>query len=539
MALRSWLVSSLVRNYPQTPAAPARQLTLDGALNEQLSFQVAVRTDSQRPERVRVEVEGPAGWSLRVRRVGYVPIRHHNTPIEADPLDVDGVGHIPGYVPDPLLDESEVLLPTMETHAFWVTLRPGRGASPGTHEVSVSVVPESGRARRHAAKVRIHDVALQRRRGFNVTHWFYVDALIDWYGTDLFDRRFWNVLPQYVSDVVDHGQDTLYVPVFTPPLDGVKRPSQLLRVTRNGKDEYRFDWRDVKRYIRLARSLGITHLEWCHPIVQWGARDAIRVYEGQGREEKLLWPAGTRATSRTYRTFLAQYLPRLERFLSAEKITNRSLFHVSDEPHGEEHLANYRKAREMLRELAPWMKVMDALTEVDFARQGLTDMPIPSIRTALDFHEAGIPSWCYYCCGPRGPYLNRLMDTPLAKIAMHGFLFYRWPFKGFLHWGYNYWYESQTRELIDPFTVQDGLRWPGWAYGDTFEVYPGPNGPIDSMRWEVFGESLQDYALLQTAGLDRDIPLLKPIVSFAEFPKAEVWRRNAKRKVMKRMQSAK
>jgi hypothetical protein len=75
--------------------------------------------------------------------------------------------------------------------------------------------------------------------------------------------------------------------------------------------------------------------------------------------------------------------------------------------------------------------------------------------------------------------------------------------------------------------VQDGLRWErGWAYGDPFVVYPGADGPVDSIRWEVFGESLQDYALLQTLGVARDDPLLAPIVSFTEFPKDEAWRRS-------------
>jgi len=179
------------------------------------------------------------------------------------------------------------------------------------------------------------------------------------------------------------------------------------------------------------------------------------------------------------------------------------------------------------------MRVMDALTDIEYARRGLTDMPIPSIRTALDFVEAEIPSWCYYCCGPRGAYINRLLDTPLPKIAMHGVLFYRWPFKGFLHWGYNYWYRSQTRTLIDPYTVQDGLAWQrGWAYGDPFVVYPGPDGPVDSMRWEVFGESLQDYALLQTLGIPRDHGLLAAVKSFQDFPKTESWRRDMRRKLL-------
>ena len=161
-------------------------------------------------------------------------------------------------------------------------------------------------------------------------------------------------------------------------------------------------------------------------------------------------------------------------------------------------------------------------------------MPVPTISTALDFHKEGIESWCYYCCGPRGEFLQHLMDTPLAKIAMHGFLFYRWPFKGFLHWGLNYWNVSQTRTLIDPYMTSDGQAWyRGWAYGDTFYVYPGEKGPVDSIRWEVFAESLQDYALLQTLGVDRDDKLLAPLKSFADFPKDAAWRKAAKARLYK------
>ena len=535
MPLTSWIASSVVRHYPATPPKPSKPPVVDAALNEQFSFQVAMRMRGETPLRVCVEAEGPAGWSVRVRRVGYVPMRHHNTPVEASSLDVEGRALIPGYVPDPLFDESEMRLPVGETHAFWITARPGRAATPGVHSIKVRVCPDRGRAMTHRVRVRLHDVVLKPRKDFHITNWFYIDALMDWYRTDHFDKRFWSILPKYMQDVAQHGQDTIYVPVFTPPLDGVKTPSQLMRVTRSGRDTYRFDWSDVKRYIGLAKRSGVRNFEWCHPFTQWGVKHAIRIYEGQGQDEKLLWPPSTGATSKTYRAFLSQYLPRLHRFLSEEKLLNRSFFHVSDEPHGERDLANYRKARSLLAELAPWMKVMDALSDIAYGREGVTDMPIPSIRTALDFLREDIASWCYYCCGPRGPFLNRLMDTPLAKIAMHGFLFYRWPFKGFLHWGYNYWYRSQTRDPIDPYAEQDGLKWPGWAYGDPFVVYPGLDGPVDSIRWEILGESLQDYRLLQTFGVGHDDPIFRPIRSFADFPKTEAWRRKARARLFARL----
>ena len=530
MDFRSWITSGLTRNYPASRPKAATGFTVEAALNEQFSFQVAMRTAEGL--KVRVSSDGPKGWRIRIRRVGYVPIPHHNSPIEKSSLDIEGRGHIPGYVPDPLFDEDTIELPPFETHAFWITVRPGRGADPGRYPVKVSVIPERGSGKTHTVWVRLYDVVISKRRGFPIAHWFYVDSLIDWYGTDLFDRRFWEILPPYAKDVADHGVDTIYVPVFTPPLDGVKRPSQLLRVRKSGREKYRFDWRDVKRYIDTTKRCGIRNFEWCHPFTQWGSRNAIRIYEGQGRDEKLLWRPSTSATSGTYRNFLSQYLPKLYRFLSEENILNRSFFHVSDEPHGEEHIGNYRKARKVLKELAPWMKVMDALSDIEYARQKLTDMPIAIIRTALDFVNEGIPCWCYYCLGPRGKYLNRLFDTPLPKIAMHGFLFYRWPLQGFLHWSYNYWYQGRTRNLIDPYTVLEGRRWPEWALGDAFMVYPGQMGPVDSIRWEVFGESLQDYALLQTMGVERSSSIFDPIRSFSSFPKTEAWRRDAKRSVI-------
>jgi len=526
MKIHSWLASALVRHFPLTPSRKAEPLALEAALNESFSFQIVLRLEDDQPETVHVDVQAPSGWSTRVRRVGYVPVRHHNTPIEPSSEDIEGRGHIPGYVPDLLFEEQDVYLPAGETHAFWVTACPGVDAVPGVYDVTAIVSSADGCADcAHKVVITLHDVIVERRRNFSITHWLYCDALIDWYGTDLFDDRFWSILPQYVRNLVTHGQDMLYVPVFTPPLDGVKRPTQLLRVGRDGDDIYRFDWQDVKQYIDLARRCGIKKFEWCHLFSQWGARYALRVYEEQGRDEHLCWQPETSATSETYRVFLEQFLSSLDRFLTVEGLHDKSVFHASDEPHGAEDIASYRAAREMLRDLAPWIRVMDALSDIQYAQQGLIDMPIPSISTTLDFVAAGIPSWCYYCCGPRGKFLNRLLDTPLAKIAMHGLLFYRWPTQGFLHWGYNYWYGSQTRHLIDPFSEQDALAWErGWAYGDPFLVYPGANGPLDSIRWEVFSESLQDYTLLQTLGVEREDELLSPIRSFSDFPKRADWR---------------
>lgn len=513
-------------------------MAIDAALNERFSFQLAVRNEikfdrkpkNDDPVAISVRAEAPEGWEIRIRRVGYVPMLHRNTSAIGD--EADGLGMIPGYVPDPLFDEAAMSLPANETHSFWFSVKPVSGVKPGQFAISaVLSVADQGEQIR-TLKTNLHNVVIAKRHDFHVTNWFYNDALLDFHNCKAFDETYWKVLPKYLDNMVAHGQDMVYVPVFTPPLDGVKRPTQLLRVTRKGMGKYKFDWRDVKRYVSLAKKSGIEKFEWSHLFTQWGVKYALRIYNGQGVDEKLLWKPETAATSTTYRSFLSQFLPEFHNFLKSEKLMSSSFFHLSDEPHGDEHRENYRKARELLRELAPWMKVMDALSEIQFAKEGLTDIPVPSISKAINFLDDGIPCWCYYCCGPRGRFVQRLMDTPLAKIRMNGWLFYRWPFQGFLHWGYNYWYQSQTRNKIDPFVTQDGLKWPCWAYGDCFMVYPGENGPLDSIRWEVFSESLQDYALLQTLGAERES--LSELHSFEDFPKSAEWINKARKKLFSR-----
>ncbi len=528
MPARFWISDALQRHFITGDPQSKRKLTLLAARGERVSFQVCGKWIEEGHADASVCAEVPDDLKVRVRRVGSVPVPHQNTGVPDD--EVDGLEHLPGYVPDPLFDEQTAVVGPRETQTFWFTVDVPADASPGEKTITVTMALGNKKATLTAI-IRVADLVIQPRTGFPVTHWFYTDALCDWYGVKPFGKKFWPICEKYMANMIEHGQDVIHTPVFTPPTDGVKRPTQLLRIKQKG-DCYSFDWTDVEDWVARAQRLGFGYFEWTHLFSQWGVKNAIRIYRGQGNKENLLWPPETGATSDTYRGFLSQFLPEFESFLRTNNLMDTSFFHVSDEPHTDEDLAHYKAARGLLGELAPWMKTMDALSDIRYGREGLTDMAIPTIRVTKQYVEEGIPSWTYFCCGPRGPYLNRLVDTPLQKIRMSGWLFYRFQRLGFLHWGYNYWYRSQTRQLIDPFSVLDGHQWPNWAYGDTFLVYPGADGPIDSIRWEVFAESLQDYALLQTAGVDPEGELLAELEDFHKFPKTAKWLSKARAQVL-------
>ncbi|MBA3847570.1 MAG: DUF4091 domain-containing protein [Planctomycetes bacterium] len=529
MKLAAQLISSLVRVFPAKAPRPAKLPQLRAPRGGRASFQVAFVVPGLDSMHLACRATAQGGIVTRVRRVGAVPMPHYNTKTAAKHRD--GRGVLPGMVPDPLIDGELHHFAPGEGSAFWVSLSVPLETKPGRHAITVELQPKDGAVQTLRTTIEVAAVALKPRVGMPMTHWFHVDCLADRYGVAPYDESFWPLCEKYVRNYVEHGLDCLYVPVFTPPLDGVRKPEvQLLGVTRAGQG-WRFDWSRVERWIAMARRCGVRTFEWSHLFTQWGVERALRIYDASSGTPTLLWPAETGATSDIYRGFLAAFLPELKRFLDRNDLVADSFFHVSDEPHGA-HLANYRAARAMLRELAPWMTVMDALSEIEFGAEGLVDHPIPVLSSVPAYRERGIDCWAYYCCWPRGAFLNRLLDTPLTTVAMHGFLFHATRVQGFLHWGFNYWYRFQTTELIDPFQVSDAGGWPSWAHGDTFVVYPGVDGPIDSIRWEIFAEAMQDLALMRQLGVDPDSAVFKGVNAFDDFPREEAWIHAARKKLL-------
>ncbi len=532
--VKYWSESSLVRVFPNSDPGSAEPLNLVTGRNAQLSFQLCCRNLRDLAIRVRAEVTAPPGWTVKIRRVGFVPIEQLTTDVPRD--EVDGVGHLPGLGPDPLYPTDTVYLGLETNAAFWITLRVPADAQVGAQEVVAKLTVEdeyqftawTGRTSPSATlpiRVDVRPTVIKPRKDFPVTHWLSADSIWEYYKIEPFSDRFWELADAFIADLVAHNLDVVYCPVFNARHEILPRPAQLLRVRALGDNKYEMDFTDVRRWIQLVKKNGAHYCEWTHfftPAPTSG-KHPQRIYERWDGFGKLLWPPETSALSREYRGFLEQFIPQFKAVLEEESVLDRSLFHCADEPDGDEQLADYRKARTLLRELAPWMKVIDAMSDPRYATEGLTDMPIPSIVTAPLFAEANCPAWVYFCCGPRGRYLQRLLDTPLPKLRMAGWLFYKLRAKGFLHWGHNYWFVFCTGTPTNPFIDAAVSAWPGMPHGDAFVVYPGDKGPIDSIRWEVFAESLQDYALLQSAGISPDDPLLAELKSYETFPKSEKW----------------
>jgi hypothetical protein len=527
-----WLDTSLERIFP-TSEAGTTNLSLLAARNSKVAFQVGLKNLRADALYVDCKIIGADDLKPQVRLVGFAPVWHHTFNTATNELD--GLGRIPGLVPDPLWPIQRANAGVNESRSFWITLNIPAGAKPGAREFKVELTIPNGAKVELPVRIEIAELVVQPRKDFPVVHWWRGEATWDYYKTGMFeDERWWEITRWQMENMLEHGSDVVFIPIFFERRETFKRPCQLLIVNETAPGKYEFDFSLVKRFLGMSKQIGFKQFEWQHFWIYWGVENPMRIYKKEGDKYVMLWDPTISGFSDTYVSFLKQFLPEFHKFLTKEGVLDGSYFHLSDEPGGGQHVINYRRARGILREIAPWMKVMDALSDIEYGKEGLTDIPIPIVSSAQAYIDAKIPHWVYYCCAPQGNWLNRFMDTPLPKIRMSGMVFYRLGAKGFLHWGYNYWHKMEREELGDPFHDASNADWPGIPYGDPFMIYPGRDGrPMDCIRWEVFAESLQDYAILQTAGIKPEDALLAEIKTYATFPKNEDWVKRTMEKILK------
>jgi hypothetical protein len=106
----------------------------------------------------------------------------------------------------------------------------------------------------------------------------------------------------------------------------------------------------------------------------------------------------------------------------------------------------------------------------------------------LDRIKQGKEVWWFLAQGPARPYANFLID--FAGIEHRAFFWQTWALgiKGVHYWGVNF-----ARPGIDPYVDQlDATP----VNGDGCLLYPGPDGPVDSIRWEIIRDGIEDYDYL-------------------------------------------
>ncbi len=373
----------------------------------------------------------------------------------------------------------------------------GEQTAAGEHEVLVEVIGlMSGEViAAHTVTVQILNASLPEN-DLIYTNWFHYDCLADITHTPLYSNAYFELLGKYLKNSAQNGMNTLLFPAFTPPLDtpigGERMNTQLVKVTKNN-GKYTFDFTLAERFAAVAKAAGIRTLEHTHLFSQWGAENAITVYATVDGEEGLLFDYRTSATDKEYERFLSEYLTAFKEY--EKRIGMDVLYHISDEP-VLKNLEGYRRAKTMMREIFPDGKFADALDAYEFYKEGLVEMPIVDIESIENYDVRCDSLMLYYTGGESRPGLtNRLLTSAPRRTRALGYILYRYDAKGFLHWGYNFYYGRLSNGCFHP--AQDPCFYKNYP-GVTYLVYPDTDGaPLPSLREKQMLAAMNDYRALR------------------------------------------
>jgi hypothetical protein len=482
-----------------------------------------------------IEIDSPLSNLIEIRETALVPCE---VPAEETGNSPDLLRTTPGLYPDPLLPiAKEIKIAPKQWRTVWITVRIADGEKAGKKDISCKATASiAGTSKILDAKTTVEldvlPVALPKQKLVH-TEWFHADCIYSFYNVKCWCEEYWALLDKYIANFSNHGMNMLLTPLWTPPLDtkvGGERPTiQLLDIEKSG-DVFKFDFGKLGRWIDLSLKNGIEYFEMAHPFTQWGAECCPKIIVHEDGEDKKMFGWHTSSCCDEYVLFLHQLFPQLLAFLNSKGVKDKCFYHVSDEPNFE-HKKNYKACAELIKELVDGAPVIDALSNIEFYNSKLVKHPIPSNNHIEPFVDAKVdPLWTYYCISQREKVPNRFFNFPSYRNRIMGIMMYKYNIYGFLHWGYNFWYSQYSiDQKLDPFKSTDAGR--GFASGDAFMVYPGEDGPIDSIRNEIMFEALQDLRALRKLeslqGREKTIALIENGLGYelkmTDYPRSAPW----------------
>lgn len=540
------LISSLHKVFPDEELQVKPHTEGSALLDERYSFQVAYRGQAHLIRFIKVSIDSPLEEYITVRKVGLSPAEYL---IQAD-HDENILRKEPGLYPDPLysLEEKSIHTVPHGWQALWFTVALDEQAPIGTHPITITFSTHEGEELgTEQFTLEVIDAVLPEQELIH-TNWFHTDCIVTYYNIEALSEEYWEMVERFVQTAVKYGVNMLLTPLFTPPLDtvvGGERPTvQLVHVKKEG-DNYTFDFSALKRWVDMCDRNGVKYFEFSHFFTQWGAAHAPKIMAEENGEEKQIFGWETDATGEAYQNFLKQFFPALIDFIETNDLKERSYFHVSDEPNMH-HIDTYQQASDIVKEYLSDFPIIDALSNIEFYKKGIVEKPIPSTNRIEPFLEAEVPDlWTYYCVSQYRDVSNRFFAFPSARNRILGMQLYKYDITGFLHWGYNFWHSQLSiKQNLNPFLTTDADQ--GFPAGDAFVVYPGENGPIVSLRFEVFHDGFQDLRALQLLekyiGKDEVIALLEEgleeEITFKKYPHDEAWLLNKREEINQRIKEA-
>lgn len=488
-AMSVWPVDPLVKVFSDDkPGAPGAAAAL-AARGEQVSLQIAVRPAAA-VSGLRVELtpltsaDGSGALQPRSARfVGYVPVdRPMQTPCK------DQLRKPPADFPDPLLEVDAMDVAAGRSQPIWITIPVPIDALPGLYsgfaEVSGMTGGEEQRFKQRL-EIQVYPVTVVKTRLW-VTQWFSPHALHMEEQPEPDSDAFYALLARYARNMAEHRQNVALI-----------SPLGLATYSLDDDGALAIDFSRFDRWVQVFEKEGVIGLiEGGHIGGRVGGWESNFVVSIQEVKDGRVTARSVAPDAPEAEAFFAKFFPALVTHLKQKGWLDIYRQHLADEPIAS-NIESYRQMAALLRKYAPALRIIEACHTKDLV--GAMDVWVPQLNYLHEDFEhyqvrkaAGEEIWFYTCVFPQGEYANRFIEQPLIKTRLIHWINFRYGVTGYLHWGYNHW----TADSPFTHTTRPHGGPPYLPAGDPWIVYPGKNGPLDSIRFEAMRDGIVDHELL-------------------------------------------
>jgi hypothetical protein len=412
------------------------------------------------------------------------------------PVDENGQ-----YTPDPLWDVQSVALRPHQSQGVWIDLKVPADAQPGTYQGTLQVLKDGQAADTFNVALEVLPAALPDPPDFH----FFLNILFDpssiarFQNLPLWGQEHWQRIERYIANLAAHGQKTITTFIVDDPWEGVTGFPVRTVVGWRAEGELgpgkpvklSFDFSNFDRFVDACLRAGIRdHIECWSPLVQpHGERSTITYTDTAANTvRKIALPAG----SPEYKDVWGQFARAFQSHLRAKGWLDKTYLAFD-----EISTAVLDRVMPFFHDVAPDLKLMisggdeqgrhmaqsrELAFHYGYYSPGSgAELPdIPSRR------KAGKRTLLYTAVTPLYPN-TFIFSAPLESRYL-GWVIYKWDFDGYIRWAWNFWPAALWDQPL--FT---------WPSGDMFFVYPGAEGPVDSIRWEMLREGIEDYECLWQA----------------------------------------
>ena len=461
-----------------------RAIKLAGCRNEFLSAQLAARNSKESELSYQVEpLRGPEAATIpaeeiRVRFGAYLP--------------VDETGQ---YTADPLLESKSIRLPANLAQPVWLTIHVPKGIAAGRYAGSLRLAA-GGESLDVPLEVEVFSATLPDPPDYSyyLNLWQDPNGVARAHKVELWSEAHWQLLARYAENLAMHGEKSIMTSIIHDPWNAQtgyifptmvewKHPGEW---KQGEAPKFAWDFTLFDRYVNTMMKAGVKGKIDMYAMVKGPGPtpDAgIRYFDTQAktyRDEKLKvgderWQAAWKA-----------FLPALRTHLEAKGWWKIAYLGFDEKPKeimdvlfafigktGPEYKlvmsGGHAEAGGKNEVVLYWDNLVDA------AEWTKTFEPM-----VKKLNENGQLVTFYTACEPYYP--NTYLYSTLRESRLLAWIARKYNVGGYTRWAVN--------AYPDDVWKQPNFK---WHSGDMYFVYPGENGPLDGMRWELMRQGIQDY----------------------------------------------